>query len=48
MLWKIGPIARRVEDLCTMMRLLVGGGGRDASVIDMPLGEPREVVLRDL
>jgi amidase len=48
MLWQIGPMARHVEDLCTMMRLLIGGDGRDPSVIDMPLGEPGQVVLRDL
>ena len=48
MLWQIGPMARYVEDLCTMMPLLIGGDGRDPSVINMPLGEPGQVALRDL
>lgn len=47
-LWQIGPMARHVEDLCTMMRLLVGGDGYDATVIDMPFADPRAVRLRDL
>ena len=47
-LWQIGPMARHVEDLCTMMRLLAGGDGRDATVIDMPPGEAGQVDLRNL
>jgi amidase len=47
-LWQIGPMARRVEDLCALMPLLVSGDGRDASVIDMPFLNPAEVKLRDL
>ena len=30
-LWQIGPMARYVEDLCTVMPLLVGGDGRDTN-----------------
>src|ERR1039458_888678 len=45
-LWQIGPMARHVEDLCTMMPLLVGGDGRDTSVVDMPLQDPAAVGLR--
>src|ERR1039458_1350735 len=47
-LWQIGPMARHVEDLCTMMPLLVGGDGRDTSVVDMPLQDPARVGLRRL
>ncbi|MBZ5576872.1 MAG: amidase [Acidobacteriia bacterium] len=47
-LWQIGPMARHVEDLCTVMRVLVGGDGQDASVIDMPFNDPGNLSLRDL
>ena len=47
-LWQIGPMARHVADLCTMMPLLVGGDGRDTSVVDMPLQDPARVGLRRL
>jgi amidase len=47
-LWQIGPMARRVEDLSTMMRLLVGGDGCDPTVIDMPFRDPAEVRLESL
>ena len=45
MLWQIGPMARHVEDLATMMSLLVGGDGRDPTVIDMPFDKPARVQL---
>jgi amidase len=44
-LWQMGPMARRVEDLSLMMRLLVGGDGADATVVDMPFPDPAEVDL---
>ena len=47
-LWQIGPMARYVEDLCTMMPLLTGGDGRDATVVDMPLHDPARVDLGKL
>ena len=47
-LWQIGPMARHVEDLCTMLPLLVGGDGWDTSVVDMPLHDPARVELRRL
>jgi amidase len=47
-LWQIGPMARYVEDLCTMMPLLAGGDGRDASVVDMPFDDPARVELGQL
>ncbi len=47
-LWQIGPMARRVEDLCALMPLLVSGDGRDFSVVDMPFQDPSEIELRNL
>ena len=40
-LWQIGPMARRVEDLCTLMPLLARPDGLDFTVIAMPSGIPR-------
>lgn len=36
MLWQIGPMARRVEDLWTMMPILLGPDGADRTVVPMP------------
>lgn len=47
-LWQIGPMARHVEDLCTAMPLLVGGDGRDTSVVDMPFHSPAGIDSRAL
>jgi len=47
-LWQIGPMARRVEDLGNMMRLLPLGDGCDSMVIDMPFLHPGAVKLGDL
>jgi amidase len=47
-LWQIGPMARRVEDLCTVMPLLIGTDGRDYTTVSMPLGDPCAVRLRNL
>jgi amidase len=47
-LWQIGPMARRVEDLCTLMPLLIGSGDRDPTAIDMPFSDPAGVDLRPL
>jgi amidase len=47
-LWQAGPMARRVEDLVTVMPLLAGPDGRDHTVVDMPLENPRSVRVRDL
>jgi len=41
-------MARRVEDLVTVMPLLAGPDGRDHTVVDMPLENPRAVRVRDL
>lgn len=48
MVWQIGPMARRVEDLWTMMPILLGLDGLDRTVIPMPYGDPAQVPLRDL
>ena len=37
MLWQIGPMARHVEDLRTMLPLLLGSDGQDHTVVDIPL-----------
>ena len=47
-LWQIGPMARRVEDLCLLMPILAGGDGIDHTVVDMPWHDPRRVSLRGL
>jgi amidase len=36
MLWQIGPMARRVEDLRAMMSILLGADGEDLTVVPMP------------
>ena len=47
-LWQIGPMARYVEDLSTVMPLLIGTDGRDQTTVSMPFDDPRSVRLRDL
>jgi amidase len=47
-LWQIGPMARRVEDLCALMPLLVSGDGSDCSVVDNPFQDPADVRLAGL
>ena len=48
MVWQIGPMARRVEDLWTMMPILLGMDGHDRTVIPIPYSDPSQVPLRDL
>ena len=48
MVWQIGPMARHVEDLWTMMPILLGLDGSDRSVIPIPYGDPAQVPLRDM
>lgn len=45
-IWQIGPMARYVEDLCTMMPVLLGGDGQDHTVIEMPYDGPAAVPRR--
>jgi amidase len=47
-LWQIGPMARRVEDLRTLIPLLAYPDGRDHTVIGMPNGNPEAVDLAGL
>lgn len=46
MLWQIGPMARRVEDLWTMLPILLGADGEDRTVVPMPF--TRGIPLKDL
>jgi amidase len=41
-------MARRVEDLCSIMPLLAQPDGRDHTVIGMPNGDPAQVPIGDL
>jgi amidase len=43
-----GPMARYVEDLELALPIVCGGDGRDHTVVDMPLGDPRAVELNQL
>lgn len=47
-LWQIGPMARRIEDLGSLMSLLAAPDGRDHTVIGMPFGDPAEAPMKDL
>jgi amidase len=47
-LWQIGPLARRVEDLGSMLSLLAAPDAEDHTVVGMPFGDPAEVRLKDL
>jgi amidase len=42
-LWQIGPMARRVEDLCSMMAILSGPDGHDHTVVPTPMGDPLSI-----
>ena len=48
MVWQIGPMARRVEDLIEAMRLLTGPDGIDPTVPDVPFRDPEQVKLPQL
>jgi len=48
MVWQIGPMARRVEDLIEAMRLLTGPDGIDPTVPDVPFREPEHVQPAEL
>jgi amidase len=48
MVWQIGPMARRVEDLWTMMPILLGPDGQDRTIVPMPYHDPAQVPLHDL
>ncbi len=48
MIWQIGPMARRVEDLCSLMPVLLGADGADRTVAPMPYDAPEAVSLKQL
>jgi amidase len=43
-----GPMARRVEDLGTLLAILAGPDGIDGGAVPVPLGDPADVKLRGL
>jgi len=47
-LWQIGPLARSVEDLNTLLPIIAGVDWRDPSVVPMPLGDATKVDLNAL
>jgi amidase len=47
-LWQIGPMARHVEDLITVMPLLARPDGQDPTAADTPFLDPTQVNLREL
>ena len=48
MIWQIGPMARRVEDLIEAIHLFASPDGIDPTVPDVPFRDPGEVKLSDL
>ncbi len=48
MIWQIGPMARRVEDLHSMLSVLQGADELDRSVLPLPYGDPARVPLKTL
>ncbi|GAB4528812.1 MAG: amidase [Anaerolineae bacterium] len=48
MLTQIGPMARFVEDLSLVLPIIAGEDWRDPGVVPAPLGDPREVKLKEL
>src|ERR1700677_3939697 len=47
-LWQIGPMARRVEDLGSMLSLLAAPDPQDHTVVGMPFGDPEAVPMKGL
>ena len=47
-LWQIGPLARCVEDLNTILPIIAGVDWRDPAVVPMPLGDAARVDLKTL
>jgi amidase len=47
-LWQIGPLARSVEDLNTILPVISGVDWRDHAVVPMPLGDAEKVNLKAL
>lgn len=47
-LTQIGPLARYVEDLILALPIIAGPDWRDPAIVGMPLGNPHNIVLKDL
>jgi len=47
-LQQLGPIARRVDDLELVLRVIAGPDGEDPPIAPVPLGDPQSVDLADL
>ncbi|MFQ5436992.1 MAG: amidase, partial [Anaerolineae bacterium] len=47
-LTQLGPMARFVDDLVTLLPIIAGPDWRDAAIVPMPLGDPGAVELRGL
>jgi amidase len=47
-LWQIGPLARSVEDLSTVLPIIAGVDWRDPAIVPMPLGDATKVDLKAL
>jgi len=47
-LWQVGPLARHVEDLFLALKLISGPDWNDSLVTPMPLGDPKDVDVRNL
>jgi amidase len=47
-LWQIGPLARSVEDLSTVLPIIAGVDWRDPAIVPMPLGDATQVDLKAL
>jgi len=47
-LWQIGPLARRVEDLCVTMAVLTGPDGQDHTVVPAPFRDPLKIEVAGL
>ncbi len=46
--WQIGPLARSVEDLELVLRIISGPDWRDSAIVPMPLGESSAIALKKL
>lgn len=46
--WQIGPVARHVEDLELVLRVISGPDGCDPAIVPAPLGESAAVRLKNL
>jgi len=47
-LWQIGPLARYIEDLNTLLPIIAGVDWRDTAIVPMPLGDAAKVDLKAL